>query len=142
MNIAPHPSAFAGDSYALAGAALRRPPKTGRPLPADGAEPPLRISPRRTDARIVEQGPLPGSIRVQRGIGLNPVEKSQSRSLPGREGAAGMGLPLLGSVDYWAASTIFMVWTSLSHPQKVVTSPVTVGMSTRSVLAMTMFWRW
>ena len=65
------------------------------------------------------------------------------KAAPSRGGGGGrdMGLYHNSERNYLAASTIFMVWTSDSHPQKVVTSPVTVGMSTRSELAMTMFWR-
>lgn len=42
-------------------------------------------------------------------------------------------------VSYFVASTIFIVSISESHPQYVVTSLVTVSISTRLELAITMF---
>jgi len=99
-------------------------PETGGRFVAGGVSPPLRFSAQCTDARRMKCLKSPKAAPSRRGGG-------------GRD----MGLYHNSERNYLAASTIFMVWTSDSHPQKVVTSPVTVGISTRWELAMMMFWR-
>ena len=64
----------------------------------------------------------------------------QSRSLPEGRKRRDVGW-ICRSGNYCSAFSIFTFSMSSVHFQKVVTSPVTVGMSTRWELAMMMFWR-